>query len=460
MKVKKLLAGALAVAMSLSLAACGGGGDAASSKPAASTPAASQPAASTPAAPADDVADAITVWVYPVGGWGDEAKVKPLIDKFTADTGIKVSMEWLAYADGDDKVNSALTGNNAPDVIMEGPERLVANWGVNGHMVDLADMIDATDRQEILPAALAAGTSTDGKVYLYPMFNVAHCMAVNYTAVKEAGAEANINLDTRTWTVEQFDATVKALHDKFGGTVAAVFCGGQGGDQGTRELIRNRYGTKLTNAEHTAYTWNTPEVINALTDLKNMPGIQFDASLQGGDEIAKFYQGVLKMAFCWNAAQQLDPNSAGTGEGKTLTGDEIVYMCFPTQEGKNPEEGSGVWGLGAFDTGDAARIAAAKQFIKYMCDSEKTADAVRTASFFAVRDTAEGTDLTHIWDDEPLMAEYTKLLPMLGEYYEDVPGWAQARTSWWNMLQKIGAGEDIASTVSTYMTEANTAAAG
>ncbi|MCI8870184.1 MAG: extracellular solute-binding protein [Lawsonibacter sp.] len=458
MKLRKTLAMLLATTMVVGLAACGSKPSEPVSSTPAAPPAASTPAASTPAAPADNVADSITVWVYPVGGWGDEAKVKPLIDKFTADTGIKVNMEWLAYADGDDKVNSALTGDNAPDVIMEGPERLVANWGVNGHMVDLSDMIDATDRQEILPAALEAGTSADGKVYLYPMFNVAHCMAVNYTAVKEAGAEANIDLETRTWTVEQFDATVKALHDKFGGTVAAVYCAGQGGDQGTRELIRNRYGTKLTNAEHTAYTWNTPEVINALTDLKNMPGIEFDASLAGGDEIAKFYQGVLKMAFCWNAAQQLDPNSAGTGEGKTLTGDEIVYMCFPTQEGKQPEEGSGVWGLGAFDTGDDARIAAAKQFIKYMCDSENCAQAGDISNFFSCRSMAEGVEIK---SSNPLLVEYySKMMPYMGEYYQITKGWAGARTEWWNMLQRVGAGDDIAETVAKYEANANAAAAG
>ena len=456
MKMKKLIAGALAMAMALSLVACGGGDKPTGSQGATPPATGSQSGSQTPSTPTENVADAITVWVYPVGGWGDEAKVKPLIDKFTADTGIKVSMEWLAYADGDDKVNSALTGGNAPDVIMEGPERLVANWGVNGHMVDLADMIDAEDRAEILPAALEAGTSADGKVYLYPMFNVAHCMAVNYTAVKEAGAEANIDLETRTWTVDQFDATVKALHDKFGGTVAAVYCAGQGGDQGTRELIRNRYGTKLTNADHTAYTWNTPEVINALTDLKNLPGIQFDASLQGGDEIAKFYQGVLKMAFCWNAAQQLDPNSAGTGEGKNLTGDEIVYMTFPTQPGKSPEEGSGVWGLGAFDTGDEARIAAAKQFIKYMCDSENCAQAGDISNFFSCRSKAEGVEIK---SSNPLLVEYYgKMMPYMGEYYQITKGWAGARTEWWNMLQRVGAGDDIAATVAKYEANANAAA--
>lgn len=406
----------------------------------------------------DDVADEITVWVYPVGGWGDETKVKPLIDKFTADTGISVKMEWLAYADGDDKVNTAITSGNAPDVVMEGAERLVANWGANGHMVDLRDMIDDTDRAEIAEAALAAGTATDGSVYLYPMFLTANCMAVNYTAVKQAGAEANIDLDTRLWTVEQFDKTVEALYNEFGGTVAAVYCAGQGGDQGTRELIRNRYGTNLTNAEHTAYTWNSPEVINALTDLKNLQGIAFDASLQGADEIAKFYQGVLKMAFCWNAAQQLDPNSAGTGEGKTLNGDEIVYMCFPTQDGKSSQLGSGLWGLGAFDTGDDARIAAAKQFIKYMCDSENTAQAAEISNFLSVRSMAEGNEIK---SSNPTLIEYSeKMIPYLGEYYQITTGWAGARTEWWSMLQSVGAGDDIAETVAKYEANANTAAAG
>ena len=95
-----------------------------------------------------------------------------------------------------------------------------------------------------------------------------------------------------------------------------------------------------------------------------------------------------------------------------------------------------------------------------MCDSEHTADAVKTANYFAVRTKAGGADLSNIWADNEIMAEYNVLMPMLGDYYQVTTNWAQARTSWWNMLQKIGAGEDIASTVSTYMAEANAAAAG
>ena len=458
MKLRKTLAAILTGAMLFGLAACGSPSTpspAGSGSGSGSTP----PATSTTPAPSGGDSTEITLWTYPVGKWADEATVKSLTDGFTAETGIKVTVEYLAYADGDDKVNAAITAKQTPDLVLEGPQRLVTNWGVGGHMVDLSDMFDDTDKAEIDPYALNACIAPTGEIYEYPLVMTAHCMAVNLDAFKEAGADQYLDLENHTWTTENFFKAVEALNSHFGQTVGAVYCVGQGGDQGTRALVNNLYGGTFVNSDHTGYTWDDEANIQALKALYDAAGIDYDASIAGGDEIALFYQGILKMAFCWNIQQQLNPNQANTGAGLTMNGEEIAFMSFPTSDGKSQLCG-GVWGFGIFDNGDQARIDASKQFIKYMCDSEKTADAVRTASFFAVRDTAEGTDLTHIWDNEPLMAEYTKLLPMLGEYYEDVPGWAQARTSWWNMLQKIGAGEDIASTVSTYMTEANTAAAG
>jgi len=44
---------------------------------------------------------------------------------------------------------------------------------------------------------------------------------------------------------------------------------------------------------------------------------------------------------------------------------------------------------------------------------------------------------------------------MLGDYYQVTTGWAEARTAWWNMLQAVGSGEDIATAVATWAAEAN-----
>ena len=453
--MKKLLALLLASVMALSLVACGGGKD----EPAPPADSSTQGDTQTPDTQEPAAGGELTLWTYPIGDWGKEDKVKAITDAFTADTGISVKVEYLAYADGDDKVNSAITAKNAPDLIMEGPERLVTNWGDKGYLVDLSDMFDDTDKSEINAAAMAACTHSNGAVYEYPLVITAHCMAINLDAFKEAGADVYLDLETHTWTTRDFANAVEALYDYYKAPVGAVYCKGQGGDQGTRALVNNLYGGTFATASHDKYTWDDPLNIKALEQLKSMPGIAFDASLEGGDEIKVFYQGILKMAFCWNIAQQLNPNQADTGAGLTANGEEIVFMGFPAQ-GRTPALQGGIWGFGIFDNGDQAKIDNAKTFIKWMCDSEHTVDAVKTANYFAARSAAEGTDLSDIWADNEIMNEYQVLMPYLGDYYQVTKGWAGARTEWWTMLQKVGEGADIAETVATYAANANAAAAG
>ncbi len=454
--MKKIIALLLALAMVLSLAACSvekTEEPAPTQAPVAEAPAATE----APAAPA--AATELTLWTYPIGGWGNQETVDALMAKFEADTGIKVTVEYLTYADGDDKVNTAIEGNAAPDLIMEGPERLVANWGAKGKMVNIADLYDDTDKAEINAAALAACFADDATAYEYPLVMTAHCMAINKTVFEAAGAMQYIDEATHTWTVENFNKAIEAVYNHTGAQVGAVYCVGQGGDQGTRALVNNLNGGTFTNPEHTEYTWGSEENIAALKALYDNPAIAYDPGIAGGDEIALFYNGTLNVAFCWNIAQQLNPNSANTGAEKTLNGDDIMFMAFPSANGTDARLQGGIWGFGIFDNGDAAKIDAAKTFIKYFCDSEATADAVKAANYFAVRDTAEGADLSGIWADNEIMAEYNVLMPLLGDYYQVTTGWAEARTAWWNMLQQVGASdgsiEAITAAVETYVNQAN-----
>ena len=405
------------------------------------------------ASAADDVA--ITLWTYPIGGWGNSEVVDQLIAAFEeANPGIKVTVEYLAYADGDDKVNTAIEGNAAPDLIMEGPERLVANWGAKGYMVDIADLWDDMDKEEILPVVQAACFDAAGASYEYPLCMTAHCMAVNLNRFQAVGADQYLDLDTLTWTTEGFVEAVKLLAAE-NPNVAAVFCGGQGGDQGTRALINNLYSGTFTDAAHTKYTADSEENVKALELLAGLEGVNFDPAIVGGDEINLFRQGILDMAFCWNIGAQL--NTDNNDAGLTNDGDTIVCMAFPSDDGV-PELCGGIWGFGIFDNGNADKIEAAKTFIKFMADSEATAYAVQASTYFAVRDSADGFDLTKIYDGNDIMSEYTKLMPFLGDYYQVVPGWAEARTAWWNMLQQVGAGADVTEAAAEFCATANAAA--
>ena len=425
--MKKLLSIALALLMVLGLAAI--------AKPATA-----------------DVTE-ITLWTYPIGKWGDEATVKTFTDAFEAKTGIKVSVEFLAYGgDGDNKINTAISANQAPDMVMEGPERLAVQWGVQGHMVDLSDMLDDTDKAEINPSTLAAFTIADGTLTGYPLCMNAHCMAINYTRFQEAGVADVIDLETRTWTTEGFIKAAKALAET-NPTVAAVFCNGQGGDQGTRAFINNLYSGKFIDEARTGYEWNSAENIKAYELINELEGINYDPAIVGGDEQKLFRQGVLDMVFCWNISAFKNTDD-GNEVGKTLTGDEVINMNFPTDDGK-VELCGGIWGFGIFNNGDDAKIAACKEFIKFVCDSEMTAEAVKASSFFPARTAAEGNDLTALFAGDEDMNVYNNcIMPNLGDYYTITPGFAEVRTLWWNFLQKLGAGEDVKATADDFNAQA------
>ena len=202
MNLKKSLSLLLAGAMALSLAACG-----AKEEPAASAPAASAPAASAPAAV--ETVD-ITLATYPIGKWSDEATVNGLIADFNAvHPEINVTVQYLDYTNGDDTVNTAIEAGTAPDVIFEGPERLVANWGAKGYLVDLKDMVDPATYASVINSC----TSANGAVYELPLCMTAHCMAINKDLFEAAGAMQYIDQETRTWTTENFLKAVQAVYD-------------------------------------------------------------------------------------------------------------------------------------------------------------------------------------------------------------------------------------------------------
>ena len=407
---------------------------------------------------ADSESTDITLWTYPIGNWGDAATVDGMIANFNeAHPEINVTVEYLDYTNGDDQINTAIEGGQAPDIVLEGPERLVANWGAKGLMADLSDMWTDDAKEAIYDSVEKACQNNDGVFYEYPLCMTAHTMAINRDIFEKADALQYLDEENHTWTTENFVKAVQAVYDNGQQNVGAVYCSGQGGDQGTRALINNLYGGTFTDAAHTMYTADSEENIKAIQALVDSDAITFDASIAGGDEIRLFRQGVLNVAFCWNIAQQL--NADNNTAGLTNDGDEILFMAFPSENGTDTKLCGGIWGFGIFDNGDANKIAASKLFIKYMADSaEGTKDAVLSSTYFPVRDTVEGVDLTGIYSDVQAMSDYGTLMQYLGDYYQVTPGWAEARTAWWNMLQQVGSGVDVETAVNEFVTTSNAAA--
>ena len=344
--MKKQVSAILAAGMAASLlVGCGGAASSAASSTAESTSTAASSEAAAATTEAGQAAD-ITLWTYPLGKWGDSESVDALLADFNAKyPDIHVTVEYLDYTNGDDQVNTAIEGGSAPDLVMEGPERLVANWGAKGLMVDLSDLWTDDQKADISASVEAACKDSSGAYYEFPLCMTAHCMAINKTVFEAAGAMQYVDAENHTWTTENFLKAVQAVYDSGKTDVGALYCSGQGGDQGTRALVNNLYGGTFTDDAHTKYTADSAENVKALEALKAQDGINFDASINGGEEITLFRNGTLQMAFCWNIAQQKNEDNGPAGT--TNSGDEILFMGFPSESGKPALQG-GIWGFGIF----------------------------------------------------------------------------------------------------------------
>ncbi|MDE7260658.1 MAG: extracellular solute-binding protein, partial [Oscillospiraceae bacterium] len=332
------------------------------------------------------------------------------------------------------KIEQAVAENRAPDLVIEGPERLVANWGEKGWMADLSDLWQSEQAAGIYDNVREACLGRDGIYYEVPLCMSPQCMAINYDMFAAADALQYIDEETHTWTTEGFIQAVQALTASGQKNVGILYCKNQSGDQGTRALVTNLYGGSFTDSQHTGYTVDSEEIRRALELLYGLEGITFDPSLSATDTIELFCEKESAMCFCWNASIEIQQTINNPGMGF-----EIFPMVFPTDQDEPRLEG-GIWGMGIFDNGDEKRIEAAKTFIRYLTENDGAyTKAVKLSMYWPVRDVGD------FYENDRLMTEYSIFTSYMDDYYQITLGWAEARTAWWRLLEKVGAGEDIAS---------------
>ena len=445
MNIKKPLALLLAAGMTLGLAACGNGSQGNSESPA--------PGGETGGSSSGTVE--LNLWSFNVGGFAEASNWEPIIAAFNEQNpNIKITVTPINYQDGDQKLTSAITAGTGPDIIFEGPERIVGNYAREGLMVDLSDLWE-TGGSDIVEG-ISSVSQLDGTYYMYPLSVAAHCMAINYDVFEAAGALQYIDEETRTWTTDNFVKAMEAVRDAAAaGTVnvatpGIIYCGAQGGDQGTRALVNNLYSDYYVNEDGTSYLANSENNVKALKllqDMVNNGSMSANASFAAADELQAFANQTCAVSFCWNYS-----NYTQYAEQTQFT---PFAMAFPSDDGKPELEMAGPYGFGVFNNKDEAKIEAAKKFVQFVCDDQTTGiEAVKTTGFFPVH--ADWGDVYAGDADAETRAPFALMSDYLGRYYNLTGGWTEQRGYWWPMLAEImTTGADVQTAADNFVQQAN-----
>ena len=445
MNIKKPLALLLAAGMTLGLAACGNGSQGNSESPA--------PGGETGGSSSGTVE--LNLWSFNVGGFAEASNWEPIIAAFNEQNpDIKITVTPINYQDGDQKLTSAITAGTGPDIIFEGPERIVGNYAREGLMVDLSDLWETGGSD--IAEGISSVSQLDGTYYMYPLSVAAHCMAINYEAFEAAGALQYIDEETRTWTTDNFVKAMEAVRDAAAaGTInintpGIIYCGAQGGDQGTRALVNNLYSDYFVNEDGTSYLANSENNVKALKllqDMVNNGSMSANASFAAADELQAFANQTCAVSFCWNYS-----NYTQYAEQTQFT---PFAMAFPSDDGKPELEMAGPYGFGVFNNKDEAKIEAAKKFVQFVCDDQTTGiEAVKTTGFFPVH--ADWGDVYAGDADAETRAPFALMSDYLGRYYNLTGGWTEQRGYWWPMLAEImTTGADVQTAADNFVQQAN-----
>ena len=445
MNIKKPLALLLAAGMTLGLAACGNGSQGNSESPA--------PGGETGGSSSGTVE--LNLWSFNVGGFAEASNWEPIIAAFNEQNpNIKITVTPINYQDGDQKLTSAITAGTGPDIIFEGPERIVGNYAREGLMVDLSDLWETGGSD--IAEGISSVSQLDGTYYMYPLSVAAHCMAINYDVFEAAGALQYIDEETRTWTTDNFVKAMEAVRDAAAaGTVnvatpGIIYCGAQGGDQGTRALVNNLYSDYYVNEDGTSYLANSENNVKALKllqDMVNNGSMSANASFAAADELQAFANQTCAVSFCWNYS-----NYTQYAEQTQFT---PFAMAFPSDDGKPELEMAGPYGFGVFNNKDEAKIEAAKKYVQFVCDDQTTGiEAVKTTGFFPVH--ADWGDVYAGDADAETRAPFALMSDYLGRYYNLTGGWTEQRGYWWPMLAEImTTGADVQTAADNFVQQAN-----
>ena len=373
-KFQKLVVMLLAVALCLSLAACGQQAAAPAAEPAAAAPAAE------PAAAAQEITiNFPSVWV------GTDSKapyMAQLIEQFNAENAgsIKVVVEEQTdYQAARDKLRTTITTGNTPDLCILDTTYDIKGYTASGKFMDLSPYLAEGWGNDFADGAIDAW-SVDGKVCFLPFESAV------FTPIYNTKIFAEIGWDHFPATYDeffQFCADAKAKGYNAMGQMA--------GENGWSSMLWYSLIVEAIGGKDVyANGLSDPAFVQAAEVLKQMYDYTFDGAISAGAGDVNGHWLARDTAIYlngpWWVANLYKEDNAVDG---VLLADDCDVAVNPTYEGGKGEGGlvTTVQAfLAAAKQDDPAKEAAVIKFIKYITDPEHVSElALSSGAMFFVK---------------------------------------------------------------------------
>lgn len=345
---------------------------------------------------------------------------------------VTVKVQVIPSDQRSDKLSVAIQTKSLPDAFFESTFAMT-QYAHMGVLAPLDDIIDDNDRKDI-PSTLWDNVTIGGKAYFFPFSNNPGTLVYNADLFKQAGLEKYIGgeHDIITWSLEDYETILKTLKKELKDVAPlGLYAKNNQGDTWNLGYLR-AFGSPYFGADGKLVI-NDEAGVKALTFLDGLrkeglttPGAE---SLTSNDINAMFQNQKVAVSFTNSILLSNILNDMAAGK---MTKFDVRLANIPGE--KQPTSFTYVTGGMVFNTGDEAKMAAAKKFVKFFCSNPELVKASKNG--VPVRESVAAAVASEL----PYLAAYQANAQYIVNFSNNTPGYAELRNALFPELQAVFTG--------------------
>lgn len=341
--------------------------------------------------------------------------------------GVTIHVMTFEQTKEDEAVVGSFDTDEAADVLYEGYFNM-ATYIYSGRMVPLDDMVSDEMKNDI-DDSLWEMSKADGKTYMIPFLSLQNTYIYNKDLFRQAGLEKYVADEDiiQNWTLDEWEEILAALKENLPENVYVMpmYAGNNQGDTHTMTLIRSM-GSSFFD-ENGRFHLDTEEGIAGLSWIKENKEKgyypPYCEDLEISDTVELFFNEQIVFMIGNSANSSQVPFDYG-------------FVNFPGGEGGNAT--AFVTGFSVFDNGDERKLEAAKEFVKYICETETWRD-YSAGGIPASKATAD-----KYGDQISMLEAYYQNNVNVVDFTANNPNWRGVREAFYPHIYKLLRGDESA----------------